>query len=425
MIKDIGAEIPLLLLLFIMGGILCKGICSKDFSKVFCPLMFIVVYLAYYVVIPFFFSDGDIYGKGNEGSVPYLMWGAFISLISILLGFQYSIRRNFFKRLNLLYRKENIFFIGITLFIVGLGSYILMKGFAFKVIAVQDEMFVSGDNIFNHGDTYITNFVSLLPASAILIFASNKKKWISWVVIFFAILIALMGGGRWRFVTIIVPFFCFIHLYPNPRRINYIRWIPLAVIVIYAMGIIEKTRNYGSGLDLEALQQMDQKVLSEGAKENELVYYFSAGVMEKYEYEEPLYFESIITALTMPLPRSVFPWKPDAQYLRDANLRVLGTLDHGAAYLNFVEGYLSFGWLGIVFNGFSIGFLSRIFWDNYRRNRKSIGAILFLSLYNSVLYMFISRGYLAQELVVFIYFIPVVYWVSRLSLKFFGNSKFN
>ena len=147
--------------------------------------------------------------------------------------------------------------------------------------------------------------------------------------------------------------------------------------------------------------------------------------MEKYEYEEPLYFESIITALTMPLPRSVFPWKPDAQYLRDANLRVLGTLDHGAAYLNFVEGYLSFGWLGIVFNGFSIGFLSRIFWDNYRRNRKSIGAILFLSLYNSVLYMFISRGYLAQELVVFIYFIPVVYWVSRLSLKFFGNSKFN
>ena len=91
MIKDIGAEIPLLLLLFIMGGILCKGICSKDFSKVFCPLMFIVVYLAYYVVIPFFFSDGDIYGKGNEGSVPYLMWGAFISLISILLGFQYSI----------------------------------------------------------------------------------------------------------------------------------------------------------------------------------------------------------------------------------------------------------------------------------------------------------------------------------------------
>lgn len=422
MIKEIGAEIPFLFLLCVMGGILCKGIFSKDFSKIFSPLMFIVVYLAYYVIIPFIFSEGDIYGGHNAESVPYLMWGALVSLLSMILGFQCTLKRIFFKRLNHLYNEDNIFFIGIILFIIGLGAYIIMKGFAFSVIAVQNEIFIAGDNIFNHTDNYITNFVSLLPASAILIYASKKKIWLSWIVLLFAVLIALMGGGRWRFVTIIVPFFCFIHLYPHPRRINYKVWIPIVVVVVIAMGIIEKTRNYGSGLDIEALQQIDKEDLSDGAKENELVYYFSAGVMERYKYEEPLYFESIITALTMPFPRSIFPWKPDAQYLRDANMRVLGTLDHGAAYLNFVEGYLSFRWLGIIFNGFFIGLISRIFWDNYRRNKTSIGSILFLGLYNSVLYIFISRGYLAQELVVFVYFIPVTYWVSRISLSLFSNS---
>ena len=258
MIKAIGAEIPLLFLLLLIGGILFWGIFSRDSSKVFSPLMFIVVYFTYYILVPYFFSKGDIYGRNNSESVPYLMWGALISLSSILLGFQCSIQWKFFRRLNQLYNNNNIFYIGCMLFILGLSSYVFVKGFAFNVIAVQEEVFVAGDNIFNHKDTYITNFVSLLPAAAILIYASNTKRWISFIVIFFAILIALMGGGRWRFVTILVPFFCFIHLYPYPRKINYKIWIPIAVITILAMGVIEKTRNYGSGLDIEALQKMDK-----------------------------------------------------------------------------------------------------------------------------------------------------------------------
>ena len=89
----------------------------------------------------------------------------------------------------------------------------------------------------------------------------------------------------------------------------------------------------------------------------------------------------------------------------------------GSVYVNFVEAFMAFGWIGIIINGLFIGFLSRKFWDNYRNNPNSIGAILALSLYNGLTYVIISRGYLAQEFSCFLYYIIVPFLLASFLVK--------
>lgn len=415
--KLLGMILISVLLLLILA-IVIRNIRRRKDGYLFSPLNFISLYYSYYIIVPYFFSEGNIYKEisGDTGA-PYLIGGCIVSMVFILLGFHSKFHIGRFHRLNHLYTPENSAFLCIGFVLIAFCSYAIFNGFTFNVIQVQNEVYDAGANIFNHEETYVTNLVCLYPAAACLAYSSYKRKWFSAIVFVVAILSALMGGARWRFILLLVPFFIFIHAYPNIKKINWKLWIPIGLVFYFAMGIIEQTRNYNSGLDLNKLTSLNEKELTQGASENEMVYYFSAKVMDVYSDKEPLYFESLFTALTMPLPRALFPWKPDAQYLRDANIQVLGTVSHGAAYLNIVEGYLSFGWLGIALNGFFLGLISKQFWRNYLLNKTSIGAILFLGLFNALLYVLISRGYLAQELICFIYYIPVVYWVSVILLK--------
>ena len=113
-------------------------------------------------------------------------------------------------------------------------------------------------------------------------------------------------------------------------------------------------------------------------------------------------------------PRTVFPWKPDGGYTRDANMVVFGTIEYGSAFFNYVEAYISFGWLGIILYGLFLGLFANIFWRNYLLHPNSIGAILLLALFNAVLFVVFSRGYMAQALTTYMYYIPVSYWLSRL-----------
>lgn len=413
----IYAIFPMMPLLVIMAIIIFQCIKKRKSGALFNPLIFVCLYYVYYVIIPYFFSKGSIYkDMAYVSGIAYLIWGCLLSLIFVVIGYRCRFNILNVSRVNNLYTQKNSFKQAISLFIIGFVGYAAFKGFSFNVARVQEEMIDAGANIFNHGDSYVTNLVSLFPVAICLAYY-KQKKWFTITIGIIASICALMGGARWKFILLILPFVIFYHLYPQVRKINWKIWLPVFFVFYFSMGIIEQTRNYGLGLDLQKLQSLDQKEITQGASENEFVYYFSAKVMDLYSYEEPLYFEPLYTAITMPFPRAIFPWKPDAQYLRDANLKVFGTVSHGAAYLNIVESYLAFRWLGIALNGLFIGLLCGAFWRNYQRNRDSIGAIIFLGLFNGVLFVMISRGYLAQELQVFTYYIFVVHWISLLVNK--------
>lgn len=410
---------PMILLLIIISQVVYKSIKNKNQGALFNPLNFICIYYAYYVIVPYFFSKGNIYrDMAYTSGISYLIWGTLISFVFIIVGFRWKFQLLDISKVNNLYSDKNSLRLSVWLFAIGFIGYAIFNGFSFNVVRIQEEMVDAGANIFNHSDSYVTNLVSLFPVAICLAYYKRSNKF-ALIIGIIGSICALMGGARWKFILLLLPFVVFYHLYPHVRRINWKVWIPTFFIFYFSMGIIEQTRNYGSGLDIQKLQNLDTEDMTQGASEKEFVYYFSSKVMDVYSNEEPLYFESLYTALTMPIPRAIFPWKPDAQYLRDANLKVFGTVSHGAAYLNIVESYLAFRWIGVIVNGLFLGLLCGAFWRNYQKNNKSIGAIIFLGLFNGVLFVLISRGYLAQELQVFVYYIFIVHWISLLINKLY------
>ena len=393
------------LLVLIVLAIVLNCLFSRDKAKIFSPVVFFCVYLTYYIVLPSMGSDVDfLTGKKIEGEWMLLL-GAILILLAFLVGYNFRVKRLYFKKTMAVYNEDNTITIAIIVFAISFVLNGLFNGFTLSFIRYQD---IGGafneDDAFNHAEMYLTNFISLFPA-AIALLLSKKKPYIAIAFLILASIIYLIGGFRYRLLVLFVVLFVYYHLFPHPKRIKYKFWIPLVLVFYLSMGIIESTRRYGGGLDLEAIENLSEGDLSlTKARENEMVYAFSAAVMEKYSEREHIYFEPFFTAALMPIPRALFPWKPDGGYLRDANMAVYNTLEYGNAFVNISEAYMSFGWLGIILYGLVIGYLSKVFWITYKRNPNSIVSIVLLGCYNGFLYVLVSRGYLAQTFINYVYY---------------------
>ena len=69
----------------------------------------------------------------------------------------------------------------------------------------------------------------------------------------------------------------------------------------------------------------------------------------------------------------------------------------GAAYLNFGEYYIMFGWFGIFIFNFILGFLFKRLWSWIKLHKEEPLALLLYVLNVSFIFMIISRGYLPQQ----------------------------
>ena len=134
----------------------------------------------------------------------------------------------------------------------------------------------------------------------------------------------------------------------------------------------------------------------------------SAKVMEMYHYNKDfVLFEPIATALLSPLPRFIFPWKPNFSYIIEPQILIQGYVD-GAIFINFTEGYISFGWFGVILYGLFLGWLSK----RYQANPSSLGAILALAMWNGFTYTVVSRGNLSASLVNYVLTICLPFWIA-------------
>ena len=170
-------------------------------------------------------------------------------------------------------------------------------------------------------------------------------------------------------------------------------------------------------IKLDVAKSFTLEDAAKGAGESTDVCCFSIVVTDEY-YKNGNYagIEPIVTAALMPIPRVIIPWKPTAEYIHEAEKRV--SVSGGAAFLVFTEAYVAFGMIGVILYGLFIGWFLKKIWQNYLKNRQSIGALLLLALTNGFCYTWMSRGYMASAFNDFIYFVVLPFWLTALINRF-------
>lgn len=395
--------------------------CKREMGRIqlFSPISIIGLTLFYYVMYPLLRGKTVVYGVDASESIPYLLWGTILFLLFVIIGFNIKVGRNWFKRWNKSLDGLNLERVAFFLFGIALVGYLMFNGFSLSVINVQETMGEMHDYSEGQSEAYITNLISFFPLAICLLIAAKSKKRYVLLLLALAVCIYLIAAFRNRLVIMLLCFGIFYHIYPNLRKINWKIWIPIGIIFYFSLGVLEIVRSYGRGIDAERLESLESGQFLTESSESEGVYIFSALAMKKFsDTNEYVFLEPALTAFFMPIPRAVFPWKPNNKYLQQASEKVNIDSQVGGAVLNYAEGFISFGWFGVMLYGFVMGVFSRIFWSNYLRHRKSIGATLLTASFSAITYLIISRGYLAGAFMNYMFYIVIPFWLIMFIKRF-------
>ena len=119
-------------------------------------------------------------------------------------------------------------------------------------------------------------------------------------------------------------------------------------------------------------------------------------------------------ALTIPIPRSLWPDKPYPLFLEYFG-SLTGT--EGQAVPVVGEHYMMAGWVGIVAGGLIIGIIYRCFWEFYRANPRNPLVVALYAVSWALCFPVVNRGYLAQTLMEFFFDLLPLVVLYRLSRK--------
>lgn len=386
-----------------------RALFSEDKSLIWSPISVISLTYIYYCSVPYWLGTIERYSIDEDVYNGYLFHiAALLSYSFILVGFQKNTSCEF-TNWNRYFTIDNVKKYGIILFIAAMIGYSSFRGFHLSISNSSSTTELEAGGLVYYF-IFMIDMCAIAAALMILSLKENYKQPILYIILILILVQIIFAGARWLIITVVITCLTVYYLYPRPTKINYLLLGPLAIALFLGFSIMDQTRVRGGGINMEKATALKYDDIKGGAQENYSVYYFSLMSMDKlYCSGERVYFRPFLTAALMPIPRSIFPWKPDAEYLHKIEDEVFGKgLGGGAAFLNFVEYYMAFGWIGIIVMSWIIGWLSKIFWNNYRQNPGSIGAIIALGSFSAVLYSVISRGYLAGTLpnVILVVFLP-------------------
>ncbi|MBQ8969413.1 MAG: hypothetical protein IJ064_06755 [Bacteroidaceae bacterium] len=409
-------QLSVFALIVLIVGYFCKVVFSKDRALIFHPLTIISMVYVYYCIVPYYTGGNERYHVDAKTNLALFHVGALLSYICLLFASTRKINVSF-SHWNNCFKLKRMEWAAILCFALAFVGYSSFRGVHFSIFAEDNEL----NLVHNDIEHYFLELLYLYEAAFSLFLMRGKVKGMKWWYIplmLYIVISFIFAGTRARLVVMIASAITVYYLWPCPRRVNYVYAIVLATGVFLGFSIMDKTRQYSKGLNREALNEISYNDIKGGADENYSVYWFSAVTMDYCQREHDyVYFEPILNALLSPIPRSVFPWKPDGRYLMRSQIKIIGTADHGAIFLYFTEGFFSFGWLGVILWPLLLGWFVNLFWTNYRAHSTSPGAILALALFNGYCYNTISRGYLATNLINYVYLICLPFWLYMIMQK--------
>lgn len=390
--------------------------------KFYSPMFFLTLYLSYYTLIPYMKGVHVVDGRNIDIGVPLYLMANIVSYSATLVGFNLKTKWKPFVKFNNYITDLNAKKLGIVLMLIAISVYGVFRDWNFNLffttLESEDFEFVEREN---HMEYYLTQLSMLFIAASSCMYVAYRQKKTSllWICLVFEMLIALMEGFRATIAIFIISFAIFYQNYPKLKTVNLKVWLPIGLVFLLSLGAMERSRSYGRGYNIDAIMDMfSGGSYTESAGENATLYGDGAMTMARFtETGDRYYFQPIICAILQPIPRAWFPLKPNADYLRNAGVKVYG-FKGDIVITGPIEAFISFGWLGIIIYGLFVGWLCRVFWNNFIANRDKIGAIILLASFNAFLYVYVSRGYMAQVLVSFMYDVIIPFWVIKMLLKF-------
>ena len=427
-----------------------KSYYNKNWYELYKPInLFAILTLFYCVIGPIISSGQDdgtiIYRAINHREYYQIgLLAAFISFLSFKIGFEY--KNNFFikdfginKRDKKEVEEKNYFLLykwGERLFILTIICQVIIFGIGiFNKIRFIGDYDLAQNYVFYQGSLrgYFAYSINFLNASILLMFISvlngvkEKYKFVFYLSI--TISIFLNYGFRWRLFMLFFPLILIYYFYKKTKpKIIFVLSTLLATLLFF--GLIQVTRDYGFGISLDKYQNFSRKYedsfISKIIKASFFdtnVFNTSAGMIyktpSKYNY---VGIAPLINAVTLPIPREIWPNKPSGEYIKKIYKIVYpGKFrEVGSASLGFAEYYISGGWIALITLNFFLGYLYKRLWIWFFYNFYDPLAQLNYAFYLSFLFIIYSRGYLLQLLFLYLsIFLPLIWlsyiWNKRLS----------
>lgn len=382
-----------------------------------------VIYFYYLVLGP---AQAVISGDTTERLVnmrPFYssaLLGGFISLVFICLGYVSNRKRG--KKMQqvpnqdkwLSYYGKWITMLGFILFTISTKGNITQLINPLDAQSVPERAGGSFANYLNLSVNFLITGITLL-----FIHFVRTKKGLLWFAIPFVLALGIYTsiGFRYRLILLLGSVVASYYL---TKRIRLSALVATAgvFLLITLMGIINLTRTYNRGLNLESIEQEDSRSFFESGLRESLIFQCTGAAIELVpETYEHVGFQPIISTLLFPIPRAIYPEKESARYLFDFLDHLFGPYGQGAAMMSFGEYYLAFGWPGLIIGSFLIGWFSRRLWNWFLANQRNPFVIAAYASTIMYLYVVISRGYLPQVTMLFFFSVFPVYAVLYLVKK--------
>jgi oligosaccharide repeat unit polymerase len=382
-----------------------------------------VIYFYYLVLGP---AQAVISGDTTERLVnmrPFYssaLLGGFISLIFICLGYISNRKRG--KKMQQVPNQDK--------WVSYYGKWITMLGFILFTISTKGNITqlinpLDAQSVPERAGGSFANYLNLsvnfLITGITLLFIHfvRTKKGLLWFAIPFVLALGIYTsiGFRYRLILLLGSVVASYYL---TKRIRLSALVATAgvFLLITLMGIINLTRTYNRGLNLESIEQEDSRSFFESGLRESLIFQCTGAAIELVpETYEHVGFQPIISTLLFPIPRAIYPEKASARYLFDFLDHVFGPYGQGAAMMSFGEYYLAFGWPGLIIGSFLIGWFSRRLWNWFLANQRNPFVIAAYACTVMYLYVVISRGYLPQVTMLFFFSVFPVYAVVYLVKK--------
>ena len=381
------------------------------------PLIINNLFLSYYTIIsPIYrvFTNQTINRGVEFRDLLLIGWiGALISMISTSFGYFFvpykSIRKYRICNLN----SNQLWVIGLALNIIGFILYGIASGFDIYRLNPFENQSLRLDYLRFSGSfsNYFILTQDFLISGTFLMVTSFLKNKKNFSITFFNLILVLglyiNNGFRYNLLFLTFPIVLFLLVDEKLNaKIKTLIGFSSVLLFIFTTMVIELTRNYSRGLNLQNLANYNfsdifKQFFTAGESS---VFLATSGLMSLVPSKISfVYFYPIFKALIHPIPSKLLSNKNPGNYLKDAMKIVFGsdTQSLGAAIHNYGEYYLMFGWLGIIVGSFIFGYILKKLWIWILIHKDEEIAIPLYLLNISFIHLVISRGYLSQQLQVY------------------------